>query len=834
MSVLSIMQPRQSEPMNRPAATGSDLDVVKSKGWLDSAGSAANTTVDEVPVVQQQRITGAYAPVVAEMARAQGKWAYFAYADPVKAAWALLPGANPDIKDYDALWQDMDAMAKAGTLPDALKPIYAQGRDAFESGVLSRQGAHQRDQIIAATGPASARLAGGLLGGFADPTMTGLAIATGGASRGLSVGRAILIEGLTNAGIAAVTMPANIEARARLGEDTSFGDGAAQIGTAFLFGAAAGTLTRGVGAGMRAGQRAFGSVDGANPWAVAKAFAKAVPEELRTPDQAAALHVIGRDEEVMGQSPFEPGATGDDAHAARINAAQRTVAGSISGDADAAAAYEAAVRRVESGGNPNAQAATSSASGVFGFTNGTWIAMYRKEFPRSTLPDAAVLELKGDAAVQSRLFKRLTRDNIGVLERQGLPSDQGNLYVMHHLGAGDGPKVLHADPATPLDQILSPAVIAANPHMRGMTAGEFVSWARRRVGGQANAVVAAGEDDAVAAISHEMAVLDAEQATLNARAQQGEPDSALVPDGPPAPVEAPPLNKADLDRAARTADPATLRDYDALKIRRELDRDLLERIGAERTNLPQAQELRDRIATILGKVNNVESRLTKAQVARLEEAQSSLNSLLTSDTPYMQMVRQRLLANDIKMRDLAPKVSEAYRRAVDMAPVVLPERPAAPPLRRDLFASEEARHAAQAQVNAEARARAARGAGDGQAAPEAPQAGGQPQADRVTAPPPSDAGRPASSAAKSTVPMTAPELAQPVPMPDAVAQRFADPAAADAAAQGHSMTHDVQAAVDAGHYPGVVFDTGEVETAAQALARLDDDDTALATLRGCL
>lgn len=830
MSVLSVAQWRQTEPLNRPSGTGSDLDAVKSGGWLDTAGSSVNTTVDAVPFVQEQRIANAYRPVVQALAQAQNKSAAFAYFSPEKAAMALLPWTSNDPTDYDAVWRDMDRLARAGKLPDALKPVYAQGRDGFESDTLQRHGAAARDRIIAATGPASARLAGGLLGGFADPTMTGLAIATGGASRGLSVGKSILVEGLTNAGMVAAELPQTIAARERLGEHVSVGDAAGEVAMGFAFGAGVGTLTRGAGAAFRAGARTLGEADSANPWALAKAFARAVPQELRTPDQAAALAVIGRDEDVMGRNPFVPGMAGENAHAGRMNAAQRAVASAIEGDG--MAAFARSVAQAESGGRADARSATSSAAGLFGFTDGTWIRTYRREFPNSPLPDAAVLQLRGDTTVQDRLFARLTRDNKAVLDRQGLPADGGNLYVMHHLGAGDGPKVLHADPATPLDQLLSPKVIEANPQMRGMTAGEFVAWARRRVGASADTVVAAGSDDAVAAIGREIAALDAERMAIDAQGSAGDATAADLYQPGAAPedanVAAPAPTQRELDSGARAADPATMRDYEALKMRRALDRDLLERLGAERTNLPQAQALRDQISTILDKVNGVEARLTKTQAARLADARAALDQFLSSDTPYMQLVRQRLQTNDFKMRDLAPKVSEAYRRGADMMPPrqlePLAERAPAPTLRRELFASEEERHAAQAQLNAEARGVAPAAAEDGGAAAVT--------RDRSSA----RGAAPAVAAAQpdgNAAPMVA-EPAAVAPMPEAVAQRFADPAAADAVAQGASMTHDVQALQDAGRFAGVAFDTGEVETAAQALARLDDDDAALAALRGCL
>jgi hypothetical protein len=71
---------------------------------------------------------------------------------------------------------------------------------------------------------------------------------------------------------------------------------------------------------------------------------------------------------------------------------------------------------------------------------------------------------------------------------------------------------------------------------------------------------------------------------------------------------------------------------------------------------------------------------------------------------------------------------------------------------------------------------------------------------------------------------------------DDAASRFAEPNSAEAKAQAEGLTHDVQAAVDAGRFKDLHFSLGEGinETAASLLGKLDDDDAALAAIRGCL
>jgi hypothetical protein len=132
------------------------------------------------------------------------------------------------------------------------------------------------------------------------------------------------------------------------------------------------------------------------------------------------------------------------------------------------------------------------------------------------MSDGAILALKGNAALQESLMRRLTEDNAARLQRIGADVDPANPYIMHHLGTGDGPKVLRAAPDTPLSDLLSPKIIDANPYMKGMTVGDFVSWARERMGQDRSIIDApagfgAGDDQVLAALETERAQADAER-----------------------------------------------------------------------------------------------------------------------------------------------------------------------------------------------------------------------------------------------------------------------------------------------------------------------------------
>ncbi|WP_298164586.1 hypothetical protein [Novosphingobium sp.] len=819
MSVLSVIQPTPEEAQARPQQAATPYDDLKSTGWLDSTGSQINLSVDDDPLIDEMRRRRVSVPVVNAVAKAMGKSATFGYVSPWKAAWSMLPMAGKDTTDYDAVQRDIDLLRQQGRLPEGVPTNLA----AAQQAAANRGDGHLRDKIIASQGPFSARLAGGLIGGLADPVQTGLAIATGGLSSELSVGRAILMEGLVNAAGVAVELPAMAAVRARRGEEVTAGDAAMEVGTAFAFGAVAGLGLRGAGAAYRAGREALAIPERTNPVAVVKAFAKAVPEQLRTPEQMAAVDVIERDADVQGRNPFDE--EGADAHRAKIDAAQRAIVeppplpsrtgasaatrAPITGDANGAVdAYMAAARRQESSGSDTAANPRSSATGRYQFTDGTWVHYYHKTFPQSGMTRAAILQRRLDGETQDRVMRVFTQDNAAFLQRIGVEPDPGNLYVVHHLGQGGAEAVLHASPSAPLSALLPQEVIVANPHLRTMTAGQFVDWAAERMGGR-------GSGGAMRVAARPDAMPD-EASAIRTAADYPDPIRPEVPqlrrDAFPdetswniaqAKVEADTLGLPEPSMAqasiARSLDPGTFRDYKALQIRRELDLDLLQRLGGERQALPQVRELQDRIDTILTKVGGVESRLTNVAAARLDEARASLKQMLSSDTPYMQLVRQRLLKNDFRMRDLAPKVAEANRRAADMVPETALEQAPAPPLREEGLASVEGRGAPPLGPIAERTGGAAEGA--------------------------------------AVRPIAPPDLRQDaLPMADHMTAKFADPAAAEIRAQADGHTHDLEGEREAGAWREVAFGTGAPvpESIAQALGRLDDEDMALKALKDCL
>lgn len=492
MSVMSITQPSPAEPVTRPRQAASDLDAVRSTGWLDSASAAYETAKDEVPDVQDARLFEAYAPVYQTVAKAMGKSPVFGYFSAANTALHLLPFTGRDANDREALWADIETLRRQGRLPAGVPTDRAK----FESDTLTRGGQRTVDQIKASQGSFTSRVAGGVVAGFNDPVQVGAALATGGVSRGMSVGASILTEGLLNAGAAAIEMPATIAARQRLGETTTANDIAAELGTAFVFGGAVDLGLRGAGAVLRAGREALAIPERANPIKVAKAFAAAVPEQMRTPEQQAALHVIEREAGLEATAPTGATRPEIDAHLARIDAAQRALveegeragaqgfarATRVLDGEDAQAAFMAKVRAAESSGSDTAAAGTSSAYGRYQFTTGTWQAYYIRRFGRGGLTDAQIAAKRADGALQDQLMQDLTADNAARLREIGAPVTEANLYLVHLLGPKDAEKVLRAGPGTALEGLISARSIAANRSiMAGKTVDDIVAFAERRM-----------------------------------------------------------------------------------------------------------------------------------------------------------------------------------------------------------------------------------------------------------------------------------------------------------------------------------------------------------------
>jgi hypothetical protein len=144
--------------------------------------------------------------------------------------------------------------------------------------------------------------------------------------------------------------------------------------------------------------------------------------------------------------------------------------------------YLLAQAKVESGLNPSARASTSSARGLYQFTNATWLETVRKHGAEHGLGWAAdaiksgaagagsaaratILALRDNAEAAALMAGEFARDNGAALEaRLGRAVGATDLYMAHFLGAGGAAKFLGALEKAPdtAAAALFPAAAAAN------------------------------------------------------------------------------------------------------------------------------------------------------------------------------------------------------------------------------------------------------------------------------------------------------------------------------------------------------------------------------------
>lgn len=114
----------------------------------------------------------------------------------------------------------------------------------------------------------------------------------------------------------------------------------------------------------------------------------------------------------------------------------------------------------ESGGNPNAKAKTSSASGLYQITNDTWRNLVRKHGKKHGI----TIGMKNDAEAQNIMVRYLTAENSNALANflKRKPTD-GELYLAHFAGAAGAKRLLKTKNKNVPAVRLSPAAAKANP-----------------------------------------------------------------------------------------------------------------------------------------------------------------------------------------------------------------------------------------------------------------------------------------------------------------------------------------------------------------------------------
>lgn len=149
------------------------------------------------------------------------------------------------------------------------------------------------------------------------------------------------------------------------------------------------------------------------------------------------------------------------------NSASAAVTGAIQQASQATGAsfnYLLATAQVESGLNPQAGAATSSARGLFQFIDTTWLATIKQsgtalglgryadaitQTPsgnyevRDPTMRSEILKLRNDPAANALMAGAFTKGNAAALsERLGRAPSEGELYIAHFLGAGGAARLI--------------------------------------------------------------------------------------------------------------------------------------------------------------------------------------------------------------------------------------------------------------------------------------------------------------------------------------------------------------------------------------------------------
>jgi hypothetical protein len=145
------------------------------------------------------------------------------------------------------------------------------------------------------------------------------------------------------------------------------------------------------------------------------------------------------------------------------------------------ASYDTMMQRAEGvGRNP-----LSTAQGPGQFIDSTFIDTFKKTFPSAAGPmtDAQILATRG-TGVETAMLKKFTEDNQSILASRGIPVTNTNTYLAHFLGAGGATRALTASPDTPINQVVDPKAIAANPQVFNQvrTVRDLQNWAASKMG----------------------------------------------------------------------------------------------------------------------------------------------------------------------------------------------------------------------------------------------------------------------------------------------------------------------------------------------------------------
>jgi hypothetical protein len=135
----------------------------------------------------------------------------------------------------------------------------------------------------------------------------------------------------------------------------------------------------------------------------------------------------------------------------------------------------------ESGGRSNAKNPRSSALGPFQFIRRTFLDIARRHLLTeiSGLSEGEILELRRNRELSRRAAAAFCRESVEFLKEAGVRPTFAHLRLAFLLGPADAARVIQAQEATPVRDLLSAGVIKANPFMRGMSASDLLAKSER-------------------------------------------------------------------------------------------------------------------------------------------------------------------------------------------------------------------------------------------------------------------------------------------------------------------------------------------------------------------
>lgn len=139
----------------------------------------------------------------------------------------------------------------------------------------------------------------------------------------------------------------------------------------------------------------------------------------------------------------------------------------------------------ESGGRTHAKNPRSTALGPFQFIKSTFLDVTQRHFASEIagLSEEQVLERRTDPVFSRRAATVFCKEIVGYLEERGLAPTFAHLRLAYLLGPADAAAVLKAKPTDRLVDLLSSAVIRANPFMVGLSAADLISRSGNEVEG---------------------------------------------------------------------------------------------------------------------------------------------------------------------------------------------------------------------------------------------------------------------------------------------------------------------------------------------------------------